>query len=694
MQIDELAGVPLMGGPRPNPAWRSPVPSLSLDPAVATLRPVFKSAGLPRLGEWLPSRGALGHAVRTAMAALLALYLAYALQLESPQTAAVTVLIVSHPMSGAVIAKSVWRIAGTLVGATAALALMAGFGQSPEAFLLLYSLWLAGCVALANRLRRFRSYAAVLAGYTLALVALGAVDDPLRTFDIAAARVAAIVVGVLAKMTVSGILWPVTAAQRLESRVARVTAAVIGALAHDLTGADAPGRRHRELLADLQGLDDLATYAAVESAAYRRQSDGARVAAAALFGLLARVDAARRALASLPAAAEPLLACLTPLAGGDGPAFRVAAAAARRRLRVALHLAHRAGDTAALTAAHQLGEVLDLLVQVAVARDPARRLAFTLPEPADGPLGSAIIAALRTLISVGLAAGFWVATEWPAGTIMLSWTSAFGALLASRSNPEQVSVQVFRAALWAGLLGLPVTFLLLPALSEFWGLSLVLAPIIVVAALMSQRPGRGDFGSFMPLLFLTLVAPTNPMNYDLQAFLNAAAAIVLAAIWILLTYRLILPVDGRGEVRRLLASFSASVRALASGASSPDGRAWEYRHHHRLARLAVWEVASGGGVAGNGEGALAQARARMDVGRALIAMRGLLPGLAPQDRRRAELVMLALGRLIEDPPRLSAFARRAGRRLEVTADDAEGPRRRGLLDLAAWCRQLAGARQD
>ncbi|TWB54294.1 putative membrane protein YccC [Nitrospirillum viridazoti] len=656
-----------MGWPAPRPLAFPPVPLAFPLRSVITL---------------VPSRGALGHAVRTAVAALLALYLAYALQLESPQTAAVTVLIVSHPMSGAVIAKSVWRIAGTLVGAAAALALMAGFGQSPEAFLLLYSLWLAGCVALATRLRRFRSYAAVLAGYTLALVALGAVDDPLRTFDIAAARVAAIVVGVLAKMTVSGIVWPVTAAQRLDSRVGRVTAAVTGALARDLTGAVAPGP-YRDLLAELQGLDDLATYAAVESVAFRRQADGARIAAAALFGLLARVDAARRALAVLPAAG-PLLACLTPLGAGDGPAFRVAAAAARRRLRAALRLARRAADPASIAAAHQLGEMLDLMVQVAVARDPTRRLSFTLPEPADGPLGSAIIAALRTLISVGLAAGFWVATEWPAGTIMVSWTSAFGALLASRANPEQVSVQVFRAAVWAGLLALPITFLALPALSEFWGLSLVLAPVILVAALMSQRPGRGDFGAFMPLLFLTLVAPTNPMSYDLQGFLNAFAAIVLAAVWILLTYRLILPVDGRGEVRRLLGSFTASVRTLAGGAAPPaDIAAWEYRHHHRLARLAAW--------GGRGDDrALATARARMDVGRALIAMRALLPALAPQDRRRGDAVMRALGRLVEEPARLAAFARRAGRRLEVAAADADGTRRHGLLDLAAWCRQLAG----
>ncbi|ASG23059.1 putative membrane protein YccC [Nitrospirillum viridazoti] len=644
--------------------------------------PVPLAFPIRSIATLVPSRGALGHAVRTTMAALLALHLAYALQLESPQTAAVTVLIVSHPMSGAVIAKSVWRIAGTLVGAAAALALMAGFGQSPEAFLLLYSLWLAGCVALATRLRRFRSYAAVLAGYTLALVALGAVDDPLRTFDIAAARVAAIVVGVLAKMTVSGIVWPVTAAQRLDSRVGRVTAAVTGALARDLTGAVAPGP-YRDLLAELQGLDDLATYAAVESVAFRRQADGARIAAAALFGLLARVDAARRALAVLPAAG-PLLACLTPLGAGDGPAFRVAAAAARRRLRAALRLARRAANPASIAAAHQLGEMLDLMVQVAVARDPTRRLSFTLPEPADGPLGSAIIAALRTLISVGLAAGFWVATEWPAGTIMVSWTSAFGALLASRANPEQVSVQVFRAAVWAGLLALPITFLALPALSEFWGLSLVLAPVILVAALMSQRPGRGDFGAFMPLLFLTLVAPTNPMSYDLQGFLNAFAAIVLAAVWILLTYRLILPVDGRGEVRRLLGSFTASVRTLAGGAAPPaDIAAWEYRHHHRLARLAAW--------GGRGDDrALATARARMDVGRALIAMRALLPALAPQDRRRGDAVMRALGRLVEEPARLAAFARRAGRRLEVAAADADGTRRHGLLDLAAWCRQLAG----
>ncbi|MBB6251512.1 FUSC family protein [Nitrospirillum iridis] len=628
-----------------------------------------------------PSLGALGHALRTAVAALLALYLAYALQLEGPQTAAVTVLIVSHPMSGAVIAKSVWRIAGTLVGAGAALALMAGFGQSPEAFLLLYALWLAGCVALASRLRRFRSYAAVLAGYTLALVALGAVDDPLRTFDIATARVAAIVVGVLAKMAVSGVVWPVTAAQRLDSRVARVTAAVAGAVARDVSQGDGAGR-HRGLWAELQGLDDLATYAAVESAAFRRQADGARVAASALFGLLDHADAMRRALGVLPAATAPLLSCLEHLAGGDGAAFRTVAAAARRRLRAATRLAHRSGDARTLAAAHQLGTGLDLMVQVAIARDPSRPLAFTLPEPADGPWGSAAIAALRTLISVGLAAGFWVATEWPAGATMVSWTSVFGALLASRANPGAVSLQAFRAALWAALLGLPVTFLLLPAVSEFWGLACVLAPLIFISTLLSQRPGRGDFGTFLPMLFLTLVAPTNPMAFDLQGYLNTAGAVVMATVWIVATYRLVLPVDGRGEVRRLLASFSASVRALTAG-PVPATAAWNYRHHHRLARLVGWDP--------DGGDALARARARMAVGRALIAMRHAVPDLPPDHRRQGELVVRAVGRLIDDPARLSAFAARSARRLVAAGALAKGPTRRRLLDLAAWCHRIAEA---
>ncbi|MBN3821094.1 hypothetical protein G3N57_33215, partial [Paraburkholderia sp. Se-20369] len=57
-----------------------------------------------------PSRATRGLATALAAAAALALGVAYLLELETPYSAASTVLLVINPVQGAVIGKGVWRV--------------------------------------------------------------------------------------------------------------------------------------------------------------------------------------------------------------------------------------------------------------------------------------------------------------------------------------------------------------------------------------------------------------------------------------------------------------------------------------------------------------------------------------------------------------------------------------------------------
>src|ERR1700761_1891431 len=78
--------------------------------------------------------------LRTAAAAILALALAYWLELSDPQWGTLTVYILAQPTVGAALAKGAWRAAGTVTGALIGLVLVALFSQAPE--------WLALTVAL------------------------------------------------------------------------------------------------------------------------------------------------------------------------------------------------------------------------------------------------------------------------------------------------------------------------------------------------------------------------------------------------------------------------------------------------------------------------------------------------------------------------------------------------------------------
>ncbi|MDC6129057.1 FUSC family protein, partial [Burkholderia gladioli] len=86
-------------------------------------------------------------------AAFLAIGVSMVLDLPAPKTAMTTVFIVMQPQSGAVLAKSFYRLTGTFVGLAATLTFVGLFPQQPWLFLIAVALWVAICNAGAARNR-------------------------------------------------------------------------------------------------------------------------------------------------------------------------------------------------------------------------------------------------------------------------------------------------------------------------------------------------------------------------------------------------------------------------------------------------------------------------------------------------------------------------------------------------------------
>ena len=83
------------------------------------------------------------------------------------------------------------------LAAVVALVFMALFGQDRVLLLLSFTVWLGLCVFVAQFLQDTRAYGAMLSGYTVAIIALGQIDEPQGTFDAAVSRVAVIVLGIV-----------------------------------------------------------------------------------------------------------------------------------------------------------------------------------------------------------------------------------------------------------------------------------------------------------------------------------------------------------------------------------------------------------------------------------------------------------------------------------------------------------------
>ena len=148
------------------------------------------------------------YGVRTFAASMIALYIALLMQMPRPYWAMATVYIVSNPFLGPTTSKALYRAIGTFIGAAAAVLFVPMFVQSPYMLVLVIALWTGTLLFLSLHLRTANNYALMLAGYTLPLIALPVVDNPLGVWDVAEARTEEIFLGIAVAAVVGAMFWP------------------------------------------------------------------------------------------------------------------------------------------------------------------------------------------------------------------------------------------------------------------------------------------------------------------------------------------------------------------------------------------------------------------------------------------------------------------------------------------------------
>ena len=96
------------------------------------------------------------YAFRIWLAAVIALYVAFWLQLGGASSAAVTVAILAQPTRGAALAKAVYRFAATFIGAAMSIVIAGLFPGERVGLLAAFILWVCVCVFVASYFRGFR----------------------------------------------------------------------------------------------------------------------------------------------------------------------------------------------------------------------------------------------------------------------------------------------------------------------------------------------------------------------------------------------------------------------------------------------------------------------------------------------------------------------------------------------------------
>ncbi len=529
---------------------------------------------------------------------MLALAAAFWLQLDSASSAAVGVAILAQPKRGQALSKAFYRFFGTLVGGIVAIALLALFAQDRVLLLVGFAVWLGLCVFAAQFLQDTRAYGAMLAGFTVAIIAIAHIDAPQTAFEAAIGRVAAIAVAIVAITFINDALASPTTWQALRPRLADAVAQVKAFAREALETGDPGPERSAALIGRIAPMRADANAIAGELDDGVNRAAGARSAIAALYVL----TAASRALSAAMARVERTDRVVQEAHGialravaTDGSAEALARDGAR--LRDLIDASLRA-PTCSVDAVMALQRALDVTNAATFAADglaalgdghaPLRDVAL----PTHRDFQVALRAALRVVIAFGLTASFFILAGLPQSSFALVQVAATCSLSAVTPDPRKFALGVLIGMPLAALCAGTILFAVLNGNQGFPLLAIAMAPVVFLACFLALHPPTFTVG-FITLVFTpVLLAPENPQSYDPQAFLMNALLVVIAAVILFLTVRLVLPIaSSRHRAFALEEARRDLAEALAGGGGDATTRT--SLNADRLFQFSAWNSGNG-----------------------------------------------------------------------------------------------------
>jgi uncharacterized membrane protein YccC len=490
--------------------------------------------------DWLDHQTAVGliFAVKTFAASLLALYIAFWAGLDDPRWSFLTVFVVSQPDSGLVLAKSFYRILGTIAGVLVTIALVFGLAQYGELFVAALAVWICLCNFAARAVRNFASYGFQLAGYTVAIIGIPAALNPSGAYPLLVARFTEISLGIICAALVSRLILVRELSPKLVQLVRTLTRRA-DSFVKVLLDPYADAKRvaaERSALAnaylDVQAMQRSAYF---ESAEARVLDQPLRRLAQAAVELCAMAEAAAsHRVGSLPQPEENSVL-------GE----------------ISLTTKPSTGDDEVIVARVRAADERD--IELARTRLLACMAAFDrgedLPQPKTAcglwsdPV-AAVLTGLRSALAVGITSAIWFATAWPNGPAAVVVAAVVCSLLASLEQPDKISMAAAATVLIAAVPVFATQFYLMPLAVDFLSMAVALAPLILTCGFIMAQPQIGPLGLLSAVYFAFASNIDNVMTYDALAFLNSSLAILVGIAVAVVLFATFFPETPAFAVRR------------------------------------------------------------------------------------------------------------------------------------------------
>jgi uncharacterized membrane protein YccC len=505
------------------------------------------------------------YAFRIWLAAVVALYVAFWLQLGGASSAAVTVAILAQPTRGAALAKAANRIAATLIGATMSVVIAGLFPGERIGMLAAFICWICICVFVASYLRGYQAYAAALSGYTVAIITLVNIDTPQDVFTTMTDRMAAIAIGILCVTLINDVFGSPPVWRELDRRMRDIWRDVRGYARDVLSENQDNPERVGALLTQISGLREQVDIVAHDMADGYHRAAGARSAMLALIEIVQQVRLLRLLVPDDPLALTIKDQCLAAL-----DSYRSGAVAVLTRL-LEIELSRPkivAGAVWQIQQAVRFVESKSLLddglLSLRKGLEPARDVRL----PHRGELVVALANATR--IGIALLAGttFLVFAGWPASVGALTITAILSALSITVPSPAKFAIAAMVSFALASVSAGILRFYVLTESQDFVRLAVAIAPVLISGCLLSVRPAIAGIGLIMNVIFLVLLAPSNPQVYNPLTFYSECTFVAFALAIVFLASRLVWPVSA---FDKQWAAVRATQETLSASVSGSDG---------------------------------------------------------------------------------------------------------------------------
>ena len=525
-------------------------------------------------------------ATKTFVAGILALYIAFSLNLAYPIWAIGTVFVIANPYSGMTSSKSIYRLLGTLLGAIVSIAVTPFLINTPMLFTLFLASWVGFCLYISMLDRTPRSYVSMLAGYTTVIICYNVVyyADTVSIFDMALGRFLEITVGVVCSAIVTTTIFPMHIGPAVQSRVAKTIQdikALFDQILLDQKQLDNYNQLLGNITRDASDIHVLAVHLSYEKSKLQGMTKPLQEMLHQLTLLVANLVAMSERMKQLDQIEMT---------------YRENLKAVHAHIAEFLHDHHEIkaqelnflpsqfeSDFAALVASappeQQLilnGLKMDIRHFIQNVR--AVKLIWQRIQQGDDALpesmtpltttypslhrdhGVAVRGGISAFLIILIATAFWILSGWKAGFMLAEMAAISACILTAMDNPVPALKLFIRANIYSAVVVFIYAYGVFPHVTAFWELALVLAPLSIFCLMLFPHPPLAGLG--LPLLMSSIMGLNLQNRYVLDqiAFFDASIGAVIGLIISVYIIHMVRAMSPDMAVQRILALHYKAVR--------------------------------------------------------------------------------------------------------------------------------------